>query len=68
MGERGRVKAAFSFSWDRIAKNTEAIYYEQLNKHDSPDSEGDLGGCSLAFRLMGPAMYEHMGVFDQVIL
>lgn len=63
MGDRGRVKAAFNFSWDQIAKNTETVYYEQLNKHDSPDSEGGLGDCSLAFRLMGPAIHDQMGVF-----
>lgn len=28
MGERGRVKAAFQFSWDRIAENTNNIYDE----------------------------------------
>lgn len=66
MGERGRVKAAFNFSWDHVAKTTEKVYYEQLNKHDSPDCEGGLGGCGLAHRLMGPSMHDHMGVFDPV--
>ncbi|MBN1655615.1 MAG: glycosyltransferase family 4 protein [Deltaproteobacteria bacterium] len=28
MGERGRVKAAYGFSWDMIAKQTEGIYRE----------------------------------------
>jgi len=28
MGERGRVKAAFSFSWDIVAAQTEGIYHE----------------------------------------
>ncbi len=28
MGERGRVKAAFSFSWDNVAGQTEGIYRE----------------------------------------
>jgi glycosyltransferase involved in cell wall biosynthesis len=28
MGERGRVKAAFSFSWDVIAAETEDVYRE----------------------------------------
>ncbi|MBM4018109.1 MAG: glycosyltransferase family 4 protein [Planctomycetes bacterium] len=28
MGERGRVKAAFSFSWDAIAAQTEGVYRE----------------------------------------
>jgi len=31
MGSRGRVKAAYGFSWDRIAEQTEGIYYELLN-------------------------------------
>lgn len=43
MGDRGRAKAAFSFSWDSIAKDTEAVYYEQLNSHDAPDCDGGLG-------------------------
>ena len=30
MGERGRVKAAYGFSWDVIAGQTEAIYRELL--------------------------------------
>jgi glycosyltransferase involved in cell wall biosynthesis len=30
MGERGRVKAAYGFSWDVIANQTEAIYRELL--------------------------------------
>jgi len=28
MGERGRVKAAYSFSWDIVASQTEGIYHE----------------------------------------
>ncbi|KAL8275236.1 hypothetical protein Esti_000820 [Eimeria stiedai] len=66
MGSRGRVTAAFSFSWDSIAHKTRDIYYEQRNKHDAPpnwtnSSEGDE---TLAFALIGPAMYEHMSVED----
>ncbi|CDJ53637.1 glycan synthetase, putative [Eimeria brunetti] len=66
MGSRGRVTAAFSFSWDSIAQQTREIYYEQRNKHDTPpnwsySSEGD---DTLAFALIGPAMYEHMSVDD----
>jgi len=30
MGERGRVKAAYGFSWDVIAAQTEGIYHELL--------------------------------------
>lgn len=30
MGERGRVKAAYGFSWDAIAEQTEHIYHEIL--------------------------------------
>lgn len=56
MGSRGRVTAAFSFSWDSIAKQTREIYYEQKNKHDVPpdwcrSSEGDE---TMAFTLIGP--------------
>ncbi|MCH8840784.1 MAG: glycosyltransferase family 1 protein, partial [Planctomycetes bacterium] len=28
MGSRGRVKAAYGFSWDAIARQTEAVYEE----------------------------------------
>lgn len=31
MGERGRVKAAYSFSWDHVAGQTEGIYRELVN-------------------------------------
>ncbi|KAL8426332.1 hypothetical protein ACSSS7_008161 [Eimeria intestinalis] len=46
--------------------DTRDIYYEQRNKHDAPpnwtnSSEGDE---TLAFALIGPAMYEHMSVDD----
>lgn len=33
MGERGRVKAAFQFSWDNIAENTNNVYDEVLPDH-----------------------------------
>lgn len=33
MGDRGRVKAAFQFSWDNIAENTNNIYDELLPDH-----------------------------------
>lgn len=33
MGDRGRVKAAFQFSWDNIAENTNSIYDELLPDH-----------------------------------
>ena len=31
MGERGRVKAAYGFSWDNAAAQTEGIYYELVS-------------------------------------
>eukprot|EP00916_Digyalum_oweni_P023069 GHVL01038353.1.p1 GENE.GHVL01038353.1~~GHVL01038353.1.p1 ORF type:complete len:1325 (+),score=240.19 GHVL01038353.1:30-3977(+) len=65
MGNRGRVKAAFSFSWDKIAKQTSEVYYEQLNRHDDPYLLSHFGDCCLSFRLMGDSIYHHMGVFDQ---
>ncbi|CDI76521.1 glycan synthetase, putative [Eimeria praecox] len=66
MGSRGRVTAAFSFSWDSIAQQTREIYYEQRNKHDTPPnwSYSTEGDDTLAFALIGPAMYEHMSVED----
>lgn len=33
MGNRGRVKAAFQFSWDRIAENTNNVYDELCPDH-----------------------------------
>ena len=30
MGERGRVKAAYGFSWDAVADQTEGVYRELL--------------------------------------
>lgn len=33
MGGRGRVKAAFQFSWDKIAQNTNTVYDELLPDH-----------------------------------
>lgn len=33
MGERGRVKAAFQFSWDNIASNTNDVYEEVIPEH-----------------------------------
>ena len=30
MGSRGRVKAAYGYSWDAIAQRTEAIYHDLL--------------------------------------
>ena len=33
MGERGRVKAAFQFSWDKIAQDTNGVYDELLPDH-----------------------------------
>eukprot|EP00923_Selenidium_pygospionis_P054163 GHVN01094347.1.p1 GENE.GHVN01094347.1~~GHVN01094347.1.p1 ORF type:complete len:1269 (-),score=245.04 GHVN01094347.1:175-3981(-) len=65
MGERGRVKAAFNFSWDSIATETRGVYYEQLNRHDAPYCQGDLGDGSLASRLIGAPMFTSMKVFDE---
>eukprot|EP00917_Polyrhabdina_sp_WS-2016_P022588 GHVP01048996.1.p1 GENE.GHVP01048996.1~~GHVP01048996.1.p1 ORF type:complete len:1408 (+),score=232.72 GHVP01048996.1:40-4263(+) len=65
MGSRGRVKAAFSFSWDTIARQTRDIYYEQLNRHDTTYCQSEFGASSMAFRLMGGSMFDSMGVFDQ---
>ncbi|PXF49319.1 hypothetical protein BWQ96_00893 [Gracilariopsis chorda] len=44
MGERGRVKAAFQFSWDNIAENTNNIYDELLPDHPG-HSEADGEPC-----------------------
>ncbi|CEL94386.1 unnamed protein product [Vitrella brassicaformis CCMP3155] len=64
MGTRGRVKAAFNFSWDTIARQTRDVYYEQMNRHDAPYASYHLGDATLAHVLMGSAMYNNMGVFD----
>lgn len=64
MGERGRVKAAFSFSWDTVGVQTRDIYYELLNKSDAPYGLQDRGDSSLAQSLMGQALLTNMGIFD----
>ncbi|KAI0563906.1 D-inositol-3-phosphate glycosyltransferase [Gracilaria domingensis] len=46
MGERGRVKAAYQFSWDNIAENTNNVYDELLPDHpghaDLKDAEPEI--------------------------
>lgn len=40
MGDRGRVKAAYQFSWDNIAENTNNVYDELLGDHPGlPDED-----------------------------
>lgn len=41
MGERGRVKAAFQFSWDNIAENINNVYDELLPDHPGHKSQID---------------------------
>lgn len=36
MGEQGRVTAAYGFSWDEIASQTEGIYYELIPRPAEP--------------------------------
>ena len=65
MGERGRVKAAFSFTWDRIAMQTRDVYQELLNRNDAPYAmSGMLGTLSiLGVDIMGVILGVHiMGV------
>lgn len=56
MGSRGRVTAAFSFSWDSIAKQTAEVYFEQVCRHDLPPncSNARRGDSTMAFALIGP--------------
>ncbi|PFH31917.1 glycosyltransferase [Besnoitia besnoiti] len=67
MGSRGRVTAAFSFSWDSIAYQTADVYSEQLCRHDVPPNctNARRGDKTMAFALIGPAMHAHMSVFDE---
>lgn len=39
MGERGRVKAAFQFSWDKIAQDTNTIYDELIPDHSTEQAQ-----------------------------
>ncbi|EPR57846.1 glycosyltransferase [Toxoplasma gondii GT1] len=66
MGSRGRVTAAFSFSWDSIATQTAEIYCEQTCRHDLPPNctNARKGDTTMALALVGPALHAHMAVFD----
>ncbi|CBZ49936.1 hypothetical protein NCLIV_004200 [Neospora caninum Liverpool] len=66
MGSRGRVTAAFSFSWDSIATQTAEVYCEQTCRHDLPPNctNAKKGDKTMALALVGPALHAHMAVFD----
>jgi len=64
MGQRGRVKAAFSFSWDTIAEDTRNVYWQQLNKLDCPVGVTHEGDYSVSQGILGLHQADHMGVFD----
>eukprot|EP00915_Cephaloidophora_sp_WS-2016_P006312 GHVH01008320.1.p1 GENE.GHVH01008320.1~~GHVH01008320.1.p1 ORF type:complete len:1493 (+),score=195.77 GHVH01008320.1:592-4479(+) len=69
MGERGRVKAAFSFTWDTIATETRDVYLELLNRQDAPygvsSFRSKVGEQTLVSQLVGPLLTSRMSVFDQ---
>ncbi|OII75565.1 LPS glycosyltransferase [Cryptosporidium ubiquitum] len=65
MGSRGRVKAAYSFSWDSIAQITSFLYFEQCNVLDVAPSLILKPNTPLILQSFGEnALYHHMMVFD----
>ncbi|KAK6587905.1 hypothetical protein RS030_81183 [Cryptosporidium xiaoi] len=65
MGSRGRVKAAYSFSWDTIARTTSYLYYEQTNTLDSAPSLVLKPNVPVMLQIFGEnALHHHMTVFD----
>ncbi|KAH8741848.1 hypothetical protein FG386_002088 [Cryptosporidium ryanae] len=65
MGSRGRVKAAYSFSWDTIARTTSYLYYEQTNTLDSAPSLVLKPNKPVMLQIFGEAaLHHHMTIFD----
>lgn len=65
MGSRGRVKAAYSFSWDSIAQTTSFLYFEQCNVLDVSPSLILKPNSPIILQTFGEsALYHHMTVFD----
>ncbi|EEA05853.1 glycosyl transferase [Cryptosporidium muris RN66] len=65
MGSRGRVKAAFSFSWNTIARLTSNLYFEQCNILDvCPSLNLDIREPFILQCLGQDALHHHMTVFD----
>ncbi|KAH8583627.1 LPS glycosyltransferase of cyanobacterial origin [Cryptosporidium sp. chipmunk genotype I] len=65
MGSRGRVKAAYSFSWDSIAQITSFLYFEQCNVLDVTPSLILKPNSPIILQAFGEnALHHHMMVFD----
>ncbi|KAF7456997.1 glycosyltransferase [Cryptosporidium felis] len=65
MGSRGRVKAAYSFSWDSIAQTTSFLYFEQCNVLDVAPSLVLKPNLPLVLQVFGEnALHHHMTIFD----
>ncbi|KAJ1604438.1 LPS glycosyltransferase [Cryptosporidium canis] len=65
MGSRGRVKAAYSFSWDSIAQITSFLYFEQCNVLDVAPSLILKPNSPIVLQTFGEsALHHHMMVFD----
>eukprot|EP00919_Chromeraceae_sp_WS-2016_P060572 GHVR01143868.1.p1 GENE.GHVR01143868.1~~GHVR01143868.1.p1 ORF type:complete len:946 (+),score=256.34 GHVR01143868.1:28-2865(+) len=64
MGSRGRVRAAFEFSWEGIGEETRDLYLTLRGKRDAPLSLYMDGGCSLSDLLMGGSHDTRAGVLS----
>ncbi|TRY49653.1 Glycosyl transferase, family 1 [Cryptosporidium tyzzeri] len=65
MGSRGRVKAAYSFSWDSIAQATSFLYFEQCNVLDVTPSLILKPNSPIILQAFGEnALHHHMTIFD----
>jgi len=52
MGRNAQAKAMREFGWEKIARDTENVYYELLNLHDAPRSNNTFAGYSMANALL----------------
>jgi len=63
MGKNAQAKAAREFSWEQIGRQTQQIYYEQLNLDGAPRSTDSNAGYPLACPLLQEKCF-NMGVLD----
>jgi 1,4-alpha-glucan branching enzyme len=66
MGQRAQKKAVDEFNWSFIARQTEAIYFEQLGTMGAARVRVK-GGCYLAAPLLGQVK-DQMGVMEQNVI
>jgi hypothetical protein len=58
MGLNAQAKAMREFSWEHIAHETEAVYYQLLNLQDAPRANNPDAGYSLARKLLQERCFE----------